>query len=144
MVFGFSIPHQPLGITHTLGCEGRHYWGVLCQDTPVPGTGALPSWTHWKFTQGMCQRQVFLCLLLPAGESGVPPTPLLLGTACVSLPNRWQELQLPQQQRKIDPSLSICGHAASLHPTGAPCSAIHAYTALLEPEKENEMQSIPN
>lgn len=49
----------------------------------------------------MFQGECFLCLL-PAGGFGVPPGRGL----CVTLQHRRQELQLPQQQPKIDPSLS--------------------------------------
>lgn len=139
VVFGSYTPHRPLGITHILGSEVRHCRGALCQNTPVPR-----------------DKSIALVNPLEIHSINVPEIGFSLSSACrwvwgptstaacVSLLHRRQEMQLPQQQPKTDPSLSIRGHAASLHPTGAPCSAIHAYTALFEPEKENEMQSTPN
>lgn len=143
VVFGSYTPHRPLGITHILGSEVRHYRGALCQNTPVPRDKSIALVNPLEF-HSINVPGIGFSLSSACRWAWGPTSTAAPGRCLWVTPTPTAGMQLAQQQPKTDPSLSICGHAASLHPTGAPCSAIHAYTALLESEKQNEMQSIPN
>lgn len=89
----------------------------------------------------MHQGWVFLCLEVGLGSHHQLSLCSWVLLVCRSILHPCQELFLWQKQPKIVPSLSVSGHAASLHPTGAPCASIHAYKALFVPGKDDAKYS---